>query len=132
MASAFKKILGLFAAAMISLSPVAASAGDKISSGTFVGKSDHITTGGVKLIKTADGGAVVILDSDFSLDGAPDPRVGLGADGEYDEASNMGVLQHINGVQFYRLPPTVNADDYNEVYIWCTKFSVPLGVASLK
>jgi len=112
------KVLGLFAAAMISFAPMTASAGDAHSSGSFIGKSDHITTGGVKVIKTADGGAVVILDSDFSLD--------------YDDASNLGVLQSINGLQMYRVPATVNVEKYNEVYIWCSKFSVPLGVASLK
>lgn len=126
------KVLGLFAAAMISFAPMTASAGDAHSSGSFIGKSDHITTGGVKVIKTADGGAVVILDSDFSLDGAPDPRVAFGTDGKYDDASNLGVLQSINGLQMYRVPATVNVDKYNEVYIWCSKFSVPLGVASLK
>ena len=60
-----------------------ASAGESHTrlSGTFTGASDHITTGGVQIVKTADGGAVVILDTDFSLDGAPDPRVGFGKDG---------------------------------------------------
>ncbi len=132
MTSGYNKFLGLAAAAMISFAPISASASETVATGEFTGKSDHITTGGVKVVKTADGGAVIILDSDFSLDGAPDPRVGLGKDGKYDAASNMGVLQFISGLQMYRLPPTVDVDDYNEVYIWCTKFSVPLGVASLK
>ena len=132
MASAFKKTLGLAAAAMILMAPMTAYAGGKHSSGSFTGASDHITTGGVKVIKTAHGGAVVILDSDFSLDGAPDPSVAFGKDGKYADASNLGVLQNLNGLQIYRVPATVNVDDYNEVYIWCTKFSVPLGVASLK
>lgn len=134
MAYATKKLFGLAAAAMIAMAPVAASAGSgaKHSTGTFTGASDHITTGGVKVIKTADGGAVVILDSDFSLDGAPDPRVAFGKDGKYAEPSNLGVLQNLKGLQIYRVPATVNVDDFNEVYIWCTKFSVPLGVASLK
>ena len=132
MTSAFKKTLGLAAAAMISMAPMTASAGNAHSSGSFTGASDHITTGGVKIIKTADGGAVVILDSDFSLDGAPDPRVAFGTDGKYVEASNLGVLQNLKGLQIYRVPATVNVDDFNEVYIWCSKFCVPLGVASLK
>ena len=102
------------------------------SKGTFTGASDHITTGGVSVIKTANGGAVVILDSDFSLDGAPDPRVGFGKDGEYVDASDLGVLNHNTGMQVFIVPPSVNVDDFNEVYIWCRKFSVPLGVASLK
>ncbi len=125
------KTLPIIAAAMISLSPAAAVAKDDASSGTFTGKSDHITTGGVQIVKTADGGAIVILDTDFSLDGAPDPRVGFGTDGTYVEASDLGVLQELNGLQIYVVPPSVNVDDFNEVYIWCLQFGVPLGVATL-
>ncbi len=99
--------------------------------GEFTGASDHITTGGVQIVKTSDGGAVVILDADFSLDGAPDPRVGFGKDGSYAEASDLGFLQSLTGVQIYIVPASVDVDNFNEVYIWCRKFSVPLGVAAL-
>ncbi|MEL6482812.1 MAG: DM13 domain-containing protein, partial [Pseudomonadota bacterium] len=71
------------------------------------------------------------LAGDFSLDGAPDPRVGLGKDGKYDEATDMGELRSITGLQAYAVPDGVDVSGYNEVYIWCRKFSVPLGVASL-
>lgn len=128
MKSAFVK--SLTAAALIALAPLAAQAGSK-THGEFTGASDHITTGGVKIVKTADGGAVVILDSDFSLDGAPDPRVGFGKDGKFSDASDLGALQNLTGVQVYIVPASVNVDDFNEVYIWCKKFSVPLGVADL-
>ena len=110
-----------------------ASAGENNArlSGTFTGASEHITTGGVQIVKTADGGAVVILDTDFSLDGAPDPRVGFGKDGTYAEATDLGALQNLNGLQIYVVPASVNVDDFNEVYIWCLKFGVPLGVADI-
>lgn len=114
------------------LTPVPALADTVAAKGTFTGASDHITTGGVSVIKTAGGGAVVILDKDFSLDGAPDPRVGFGVDGRYVDASDLGVLTNKDGLQVYVVPASVNVDDFNEVYIWCRKFSVPLGVASLK
>ena len=109
-----------------------AHAGETHVSGTFTGASDHITTGGVSVIKTADGGAVVVLDRDFSLDGAPDPRVGFGKDGTYVDASDLGELTKKDGLQAYIVPASVNVDDFNEVYIWCREFSVPLGVAGLK
>lgn len=112
--------------------PVSASAGNAAASGTFTGASDHITTGGVTIVKTANGGAVVILDTDFSLDGAPDPRVGFGKDGEYVAATDLGKLANLTGLQVYAVPASVNVDDFNEVYIWCRKFAVPLGVAALK
>jgi len=130
-------LLGLAAAttaALLTAAPVSAGAGAKgiAASGQFTGASDHITTGGVSIVKTANGGAVVILDSDFSLDGAPDPRVGFGVDGAYKDASDLGELVSKTGVSVYIVPPSVNVDDYNEVYIWCRKFAVPLGVAALK
>ena len=126
--------LGLAAAAtaaLLTAAPVSAGTGIA-ASGQFTGASDHITTGGVSIVKTADGGAVVILDSDFSLDGAPDPRVGFGVDGAYKDASDLGELVSKTGVSVYIVPPSVNVDDFNEVYIWCRKFAVPLGVAALK
>ncbi|MEM9762380.1 MAG: DM13 domain-containing protein [Pseudomonadota bacterium] len=114
-----------FAAPMLLSIP--AFAGD---AGTFTGASNHITTGGVSIVETS-AGKVVLLAADFSLDGAPDPRVGLGKDGEYDEATDMGELRSITGLQAYAVPDGVDVSGYNEVYIWCRKFSVPLGVATL-
>lgn len=116
----------LLAAAIIA--PATAKAGD---AGSFTGASNHITTGGVSIVETS-AGSVVLLAADFSLDGAPDPRVGLGKDGTYDEATDLGELRSITGLQAYAVPAGVDASAYNEVYIWCRKFSVPLGVASLK
>lgn len=124
-------IVGTAMAAVIALSSSIALAGSN-PSGTFKGASDHVTTGGVSIIKTSQGGHVVILDTDFSLDGAPDPRVGLGKGGKYDAAADLGKLVKINGLQAYVIPARVNVANYDEVYIWCRKFSVPLGVARLK
>lgn len=110
------------------LATFGASAG---TSGSFIGKSDHITTGGVSIVKNADGTATVTLDENFSLDGAPDPRVAFGKDGSYASEADLGELKNLNGKQVYTVPASVNIDDYNEIYIWCLQFSVPLGVAAL-
>jgi len=63
-----------------------------LASGTFSGRSDHITTGLVTLVKTSDGYYLEFAD-DFTLDGAP--------------------------------------GEFSQVYVWCEKFDVPLGVATL-
>jgi len=118
--------------AVAAFSPNLASAGEAAATGTFTGANDHITTGGVSIIKTAGGGAIVILDADFSLDGAPDPSVGFGKDGEYVKAADLGDLVEIAGLQAYVVPASVNVDDFNEVYIWCDEFNVSLGVASIE
>ena len=120
----------LFAATGLT-SPSIAAENTVAGMGTFEGASNHITTGGVSIIKTAGGGAVVILDADFSLDGAPDPHVGFGTDGTYAEASDIGMLSSNSGLQVFVVPASVNVDDFNEVYIWCSDVGVPLGVAAI-
>ena len=107
-----------------------AIAEEVVRSGEFVGKSDHITTGGVTVEKISSG-IIVRLAADFSLDGAPEPSVGFGKDGEYDPDSDLGDLVLIEGRQTYLLPKEVDYTQYNEIYIWCDKFSVPLGVATI-
>jgi hypothetical protein len=125
-------ILAGFAIGMAAASFATIASADEISaSGTFTGASDHITTGGVSVVETSAGGAVVILDADFSLDGAPDPSVGFGIDGEYVAASDLGELTSINGLQVFVVPEGLDVADFNEIYIWCDEFSVPLGVAAL-
>lgn len=114
-----------------SLAPTIASATETTATGSFTGANDHITTGGVSIVKTPNGGAMVILDTNFSLDGAPDPSVGFGKDGEYVAATDLGDLVELAGLQVFVVPASVNVDDFNEVYIWCDQFSVSLGVASL-
>ncbi|CTQ51587.1 Electron transfer DM13 [Roseibium album] len=103
-----------------------ALAGDKGRTGNFSGRSNHVTTGKAEL-----SGNKVVLKSDFSLDGAPDARVGLGRNGKYDANADLGALKNLTGKQSYRVGSGIDTADYDEVYIWCRKFNVPLGVAKL-
>lgn len=118
-------------ALVISITALPVLAADTVASGTFTGASDHITTGGVEVIKNADGSHTIVLADDFSLDGAPDPRVGLGKDGFFDGNTDAGVLGALTGGQSFVVPAGVDVSEFNEVYIWCEKFSVPLGVAAI-
>lgn len=127
-------ILAIAAVATLTAAVLPATAqteGSVVGAGEFEGRSDHITTGGVSVVTTS-GGAVVILESDFSLDGAPDPHVGFGAGGTYDPASDVGVLASNTGLQAYHVPASLDLSAYDEVYIWCEEFSVPLGVATIR
>lgn len=99
--------------------------------GMFEGRSNHETSGSVKLIEE-DGRTFVELGDDFSLDGGPDPRVAFGRNGEYDPETIMGALLNLTGKQRYAVPPTWSLSDVDQVYIWCEVAGVPLGVASLK
>ena len=106
------------------------AAAQNISAGTFSGRSDHITTGTATLVKTANGYNIV-LSGDFELDGAPDPVVAVGNNETYAVANKLGALKNRTGGQSYALPANITPGQFSQVYIWCEKFSVPLGVAEL-
>lgn len=101
-----------------------------IASGTFSGRSDHITTGKVTLEKTANGYQLNFA-SDFSLDGAPDPIVAIGNGEVYQATNKISALRNKTGHQVYQLPAGFTPGQFSQVYVWCEKFSVPLGIADL-
>ena len=94
--------------------------------GTFTGRSNHVTTGGATLSSST-----LTLEQDFTLDRAPDPIVGLGKNGTWDPATFMGELMQKRGKQTYALPANINAADYDTAIIWCRAADVPLGIAPL-
>ncbi len=106
-----------------------APTGTVMASGIFEGLSTHVTTGGVS-IKKADDGYYVELAEDFSLDGAPDPKLGFG-NPEYMIDTQFSELRSKDGFQSYKLPDGFDPMEYSTIYVWCEQFSVPLGVATL-
>ncbi len=100
------------------------------ATGTFVGQSDHVTTGSVTIEQDA-GKVVLVLGEDFSLDGAPAPTIGFSKDGKFDAKTEFSKLKSKDGGQTYEVPSTIDLSVYDAVTIWCSKFSVPLGSASL-
>ena len=124
-------MLALAFAAAVLAAPVAASAqGHVLASGEFRGQSGHVASGGVSVVKTAKG-VVVVLGPDFKFDGAPDPKLGFGKNG-YVKSTQFSILRSNSGEQTYEIPSTIDPADYTEVWVWCEKYSVPLGVATLK
>ena len=98
--------------------------------GTFTGLSNHVTKGGVEVVETAEGWEIRLSES-FWFDGAPDPRVGFGKDGSFVDPTDFEPLRANSGAQVYRVPADIDPGQFDEVYIWCRKFSVPLGVAKI-
>ncbi|MCL6283507.1 DM13 domain-containing protein [Ruegeria sp. 2012CJ41-6] len=110
-----------------------ATAGTAIAGGakgSFEGRSNHETSGSVRVFKDGDR-YIVELGEDFSLDGGPDPRVAFGKGGSYDPDTKLGALLHLTGKQQYAVPATWDVSAYDEVYIWCEVAGVPLGVAKI-
>ena len=115
-----------FVAALMSAT---AHAGE-VRKGAFEGESRHQTSGHVTLSGDANQ-ATLTLESDFRFDGAPDPKLALGNNG-FDKKTLFTKLKSNSGAQVYRLPPGIDPAKYNEVWVWCETYDVPLGKAKLR
>ena len=97
---------------------------------SFHGINNHTVTGTAEIV-----GTTVNLLDDFVFDSAPDPRIALGKDGVYEPKTLQTVILEpgqYKGASSWELPAGVNPDDYNEVWVWCEKFSVGLAIATAK
>lgn len=114
---------------VISLAATAAAqAADTVHfTGKFAGLNNHTVTGTAKIVTHANGAFHVVLSDDFSLDGAPDPKVSLGT--SRGHGTVLGDLKKLTGEQHYVIPSNVRLTSDTVVWIWCEKFSVPLGSA---
>ena len=122
------KYAAILLTALIALPGATASAGE--GSGRFTGVNGHQATGQVTVIRTAEGWEVH-LEAGFTFDGAPDPWIGFGRSGSFAPATDFHRLRSNTGAQVYKIPADIDADAYDEVYIWCRRYSVPLGVAQI-
>ncbi|MGW2274136.1 DM13 domain-containing protein [Streptomyces yangpuensis] len=111
-----------------------------LSQGTLI-SHEHTTTGTVKLIRLADGSHTLRLEG-LDTSNGPDLRVWLtdapvkeGVAGwrVFDDGKyvSLGKLKGNKGDQNYEIPPDVNLADYSSVTIWCDRFDVSFGAASL-
>ena len=115
-------------AAVFFAQPVAAA---PLGEGMFSGASSHKTSGSVTVTKQG-GQYVVELGDDFSLDGAPDHYVALGK-GKKPVAGGLGAeLASNTGEQRYVIDAGPAVDGATQVIIWCKKYAVPLGVATIE
>lgn len=98
--------------------------------GVFLGEGGHKASGHVEIIKEGDVTKVVLKD-DFTLQEAPAPRLAWGKDG-YKRGTIFATLAKFKGAQEYVVPVGTDLSQFNEVWIWCEKFDVPLASAKLK
>ena len=133
MRKVFSPALAAFAVMLtwLTLSATALAGDEVISSGSFKGASSHVTSGDVTVRKSGSG-VVVVFEDNFDFDGAPDPKVGFGNDGRYDGGSKISHLDKNKGRQVYEVPESIDPEAYNEIYVWCERYNVPLGIADLK
>ncbi len=98
--------------------------------GVFQGEGGHKASGHIEILK--DGAVTkVVLRDDFSLQEAPAPRLAWGKD-SYKRGTIFATLAKFKGAQEYTVPAGTDLSQYNELWIWCEKFDVPLASAKLK
>jgi hypothetical protein len=126
-------VLSLGAAAI----PLAASAAPvSLSSGSFVAAA-HATSGTATIYKLDDGSRVLRL-TDFSTSNGPKVHVVLaghpitGNDVIDSKSIDLGDLKGNTGNQNYVIPKDADLTDVKSVAIYCERFKVDFGAATLK
>ncbi|MFJ8916681.1 DM13 domain-containing protein [Amycolatopsis sp. NPDC102389] len=103
---------------------------------------EHTTSGDVRILRAADGSLVLRLEN-LDTSNGPDLRVWLtdapvlpGKDGwsVFDDGAyvSAGKLKGNKGSQNYQLPAGTDLARYSSVTIWCDRFNVSFGAASLQ
>ncbi|NGM13881.1 DM13 domain-containing protein [Verrucosispora sp. WMMA2044] len=117
-----------------------ATAATLVSSGDFV-SHEHDTSGSARIVRTADGRHRLELVG-LNTSNGPDLRVWLtdqpvieGRDGwhVFDDGRwvELGRLKGNRGDQGYAIPDDVKLTDLTSVSIWCKRFAVSFGAATL-
>ena len=107
-----------------------ASAQDVLRSGKIEGASGHTTTGTVSIVR--DGGATkIVFSDDYTLDNAPDPYVAFGSASAFAKGTDFAKMSSTSGGQTYKVPDDLDPSEYEAVWLWCKRFGVPLGYATL-
>lgn len=102
---------------------------------------EHRTTGAVKVLRLADGTRILRLEN-LDTSNGPDLRVWITDaavkegtagwrvfdDGEY---VSLGKLKGNKGDQNYALPAGLDLEQFTSVSIWCDRFDVSFGAATL-
>ncbi|MFE5548199.1 DM13 domain-containing protein [Streptomyces sp. NPDC056534] len=136
--------------ALPSAAPRAAPAGEPsprvpaapvtVAHGTFI-SHEHATSGAVKIVRLADGSHTLRFEG-LETSNGPDLRVRLSdapvKEGRagwfvFDEGTyvNLAKLKGNKGDQNYQLPADLDWSAYTSVSIWCDRFDVSFGAASL-
>ncbi len=124
---------------LASIAPLAASAAPQaISTGAFVSGA-HDTAGTATIYKLDDGSRIVRLEN-FTTSNGPAVHVvltdhavsGVGVDVLNAKSIDLGDLKATSGNQNYVIPADAKLDDIKAVSIWCERFHVNFGAATLK
>lgn len=108
-----------------------------LSTGRFI-DAEHDTSGTAKILQLADGRRYLRLEN-FSTSDGPDVHVWLtdrtsgGSWGKYDDGEyvRLGELKATDGNQNYRIPADADLGSMRSAVIWCDRFNVAFGTATI-
>ncbi len=104
-----------------------------VTKGSLSGAGDYQAAGTYEIVDT-DGKLVLTTSADFVVDRrAPDIYVVLsdGAKVGKEKAVWLGKIKGHNGAQKFAIPAGTKLDGLTTVVLWCKKFSITIGTASL-
>jgi hypothetical protein len=109
-----------------------------VSSGDFVGLA-HETTGKARIYRVQGGKSVLRLEQ-FKTSNGPDVRVYLVKGSDASDSAvikgggfvDLGALKGNVGDQNYAIPDNVDLNEFRSVSIWCRRFAVNFGAATLE
>lgn len=126
MKNIFTAILASFALLAISAYP--SFADTIVKRGTIKGVSVKWTTGSVQIVKTSSGHELR-LGSNFKTKRGPALVVFLGNE---KPSKRLGKLKAIEGSQTYKIPASVNINEFQKVFIHCVPFNATFGAGRLR
>jgi len=127
------RILGLFVALMLATGLAVPSFGEMMEAGKagmLSGFPGHNASGKASLSKDGMGKAFLELTG-IKVDKVPDGRVYLAKGGDHTKGIELGELTQFTGNVRFPIPENTMLDDYDSVVIWCKKFDVGIGKATL-
>ncbi len=111
-----------------------------LAEGSFI-SHEHSTTGSVKILLYSDGSRILRIENLETSNGPKlevwltDAPVINGVDGwrVFDDGKylNLGALKGNIGSQNYVIPTDTDLDEFSSISIWCERFSVSFGAATL-
>lgn len=118
--------------------PTAGADAVMLSSGSFQGLAHE--TRGVAAIYRLAGGKRILRLAEFETSNGPDVRVYLVAAPDAGDSEtvrrggfiDLGSMKGNRGNQNYDVPENADLDKYRSVSVWCRRFGVNFGAASLK
>ena len=102
-----------------------------VGQGDFVAQGGHDVVGSAFVVQRPEGRLLVLPE--LEAENGPDLQLYLSprADGSVDGGVRIAPLKGNRGTQTYELPAGVDLAGQPNVVIWCDRFDVPFGTATL-